>query len=157
MGDAKVEGGRLESLTFDQCMVLAEQFGDEVGLPSYGHDIRDRIECGKSFLFPGRACFIVLTPVEDSGLCVHIDIACSKSGVSFIAAINWVIKKGLEIGADYVTFHTKNVKLERIAHRLGWQNCGVENGFSKWKFEARQSWAALTKLKKQNIKKSLLR
>ncbi|MGL4638549.1 MAG: hypothetical protein ACRCVX_02305 [Shewanella sp.] len=127
----------MENLTLDQCISITDKFGKSVGMPEYGQKIRGRIEHGISFIFTGRKCFVVLTPSHGESSAVHVDIAYSESGINFNSAINWVIKKALEIGATHVTFHTKNVKLERIAHKLGWQNCGVENGFSKWKFEAR--------------------
>ena len=104
----------------------------------YARRVFSQINSGHAHLFMVGGGFIILRPISDNETpTVHAEFAYSGDGRSFRSGLAFVCCRAEEIGANKITFSTKNGKLARLAKKLGWTKTGERDRLSNWEFTIR--------------------
>lgn len=104
----------------------------------YSSRISQLIESGDAYLFMVGGGFMILRPISiNDNATVHVEFAYSVDGRSFRSGFNFVCCRAKEIGANKITFQTKNGKLARLAKKLGWTKTDEQDCLSNWEFTIR--------------------
>lgn len=108
------------------------------GCKDYALSISRIISSGDAHLFMVGGGFIILRPISDNETpTVHVEFAYSGNGRSFRNGFDFVCCRAEEIGANKITFSTKNDKLARLAKKLGWTKTDEQDCLSNWEFTIR--------------------
>lgn len=104
----------------------------------YAKRVVDLICSGEAHFFMVGGGFIILRPIINNDIAtVHVEFAYSVDGMSFRNGFDFVCCRAKEIGANKITFQTKNGKLARLAKKLGWTKTDEQDCLSNWEFTIR--------------------
>lgn len=108
----------------------------KVGGQAYFDEVYDKCCRGSMFYFSFDDCFAILKPSVVNGCqCVHVEFAFSRRENGFMFGYRFVKERAKEIGAEFITFATKNNKLNRLAESLGWAKIDAGDYGDYWIIE----------------------
>lgn len=105
----------------------------KIGGEAYFNEVYDRCCRGSLYYFSFDDCFVILKPVAVNDCpCVHIEFAFSKRENGFMFGYRFVKERAEDIGVKYLTFATKNNKLNKLAIKMGWAKVDSSDYGSHW-------------------------
>lgn len=104
----------------------------------YAEKVFKLIRAGDAHLFMVGGGFIILRPIVVDGIAtVHVEFAYSNDGSTFLKGFRFICDRAKEVGANKITFRTRNNKLSRLAKKLGWTKTDEQDCLSNWEFTIR--------------------